>query len=45
MLIGREVLCAPQALYAVNRQVAFDGYAATFELAETQASRQHWSRR
>jgi hypothetical protein len=38
-------LCAPQALYAVNRQVAFDGYAATFELAETQASPQHWSRR
>jgi ABC-type transport system substrate-binding protein len=38
-------LCAPQALYAVNRQVAFDGYAATFELAETQASQQHWSRR
>jgi peptide/nickel transport system substrate-binding protein len=22
-------LCAPQALYAVNRHVAFDGYAAT----------------
>jgi hypothetical protein len=38
-------LCAPQALYAVNRHVAFDGYAATFELAETQASPQHWSRR
>jgi hypothetical protein len=38
-------LCAPQALYAVDRHVAFDGYAAIFELAETQASRQHWSRR
>jgi peptide/nickel transport system substrate-binding protein len=38
-------LCAPQALYAVNRQVGFGGYAATFELAETQASQQHWSRR
>jgi ABC-type transport system substrate-binding protein len=38
-------LCAPQALYAVNRHVGFDGYAATFELAETQASPQHWSRR
>jgi peptide/nickel transport system substrate-binding protein len=38
-------LCAPQALYAVNRHVAFDGYAATFEQAETQASPQHWSRR
>jgi peptide/nickel transport system substrate-binding protein len=32
-------LCAPQALYAVNRHVAFDGYAATLELAETEASR------
>ena len=38
-------LCAPQALYAVNRQVAFDGYAATFELAETEVAPQHWSRR
>ncbi len=38
-------LCAPQALYAVNQHVAFDGYAATFELAETEASPQHWSRR
>jgi peptide/nickel transport system substrate-binding protein len=38
-------LCAPQALYAVNRHVAFGGYAATFELAETEASPQHWSRR
>jgi ABC-type transport system substrate-binding protein len=38
-------LCAPQALYAVNRHVAFDGYAATFELAETQVAPQHWSRR
>jgi peptide/nickel transport system substrate-binding protein len=38
-------LCAPQALYAVNRHVAFDGYAATFELAETQVAQQHWSRR
>jgi peptide/nickel transport system substrate-binding protein len=38
-------LCAPQALYAVNRHVAFDGYAATFELAETEVAQQHWSRR
>jgi peptide/nickel transport system substrate-binding protein len=38
-------LCAPQALYAVNRHVAFDGYAATFELAETQVAPQHWSQR
>jgi hypothetical protein len=28
-----------QTLYAVNWHVAFDGYAATFELAETEASR------
>jgi hypothetical protein len=38
-------LCAPQALYAVNRHVAFDGYAATFELAETEVAPEHWSRR
>ena len=38
-------LCAPQALYAVNPHVAFDGYAATFELAETEVLRRHWSRR
>jgi peptide/nickel transport system substrate-binding protein len=38
-------LCAPQALYAVNRHVAFDGHAATFELAETEVAPQHWSRR
>jgi peptide/nickel transport system substrate-binding protein len=38
-------LCAPQALYAVNRHVAFDGYATTFELAETEVTREHWSRR
>ena len=36
-------LCAPQALYAVNRHVAFDGYAATFELAETEVTPEHWS--
>jgi hypothetical protein len=38
-------LCAPQALYAVNRHAAFAGYAATFELAETEVAPQHWSRR
>jgi peptide/nickel transport system substrate-binding protein len=38
-------LCAPQALYAVNRHVAFDGYATTFELAETEVTPEHWSRR
>jgi peptide/nickel transport system substrate-binding protein len=29
-------LCAPQALYAVNRHVNFVGYAVKFELAETE---------
>jgi peptide/nickel transport system substrate-binding protein len=38
-------LVAPQALYAVNRHVNFVGYAATFELAETEVDEDHWSRR
>ncbi len=38
-------LCAPQALYAVNRHVDFKAYRATFELADTEASPDHWSRR
>ena len=38
-------LCAPQALYAVNRHVRFVGHAATFELAETEVDEEHWSRR
>lgn len=38
-------LCAPQALYAVNRHVGFTPYRTTFELAETKVSDQHWSRR
>jgi len=38
-------LCAPQALYAVNRHVEFTAYKTTFELAETEVSSQHWSRR
>lgn len=38
-------LCAPQALYAVNRHVDFVGHAATFELAETEVGEEHWSRR
>ena len=37
-------LCAPQALYAVNRHVSFVGYATTFELAETEVGEEHWSR-
>ena len=38
-------LCAPQALYAVNRHVRFSPYRTTFELAETEVSEEHWSRR
>jgi ABC-type transport system substrate-binding protein len=38
-------LVAPQALYAVNRHVDFVGHAATFELAATEVTGEHWSRR
>jgi ABC-type transport system substrate-binding protein len=38
-------LCAPQALYAVNNNVDFKAYRTTFELADTEVSEQHWSRR
>jgi hypothetical protein len=38
-------LCAPQALYAVNKHVSFGPYRTTFELAETEIDEQHWSRR
>ncbi len=38
-------LCAPNALYAVNRHVEFKAYRATFELADTEVSSNHWSRR
>jgi peptide/nickel transport system substrate-binding protein len=38
-------LASPQALYAVNRHVDFVAHRATFELAETEVSEQHWSRR
>ena len=38
-------LCAPQALYAVNRHVRFTGYRTTFELAPTRVGGGHWSRR
>ncbi len=37
-------LCAPQALYAVNRHVNFVGHATTLELAETEVGEEHWSR-
>ena len=38
-------LAAPYALYAVNREVSFTPYRTTFELAECEVSRRHWSRR
>ncbi len=38
-------LCAPHALYAVNRHVNFQAYRTTFELADTDVSSEHWSRR
>lgn len=38
-------LASPQALYAVNEHVSFVAHRATFELAETEVSDQHWSRR
>jgi len=37
-------LCAPQALYAVNKHVKFVGHASTFEVAETEVDAGHWSR-
>ncbi len=38
-------LCSPQALYAVNKEVDFTPYATTFELAECEVGKNHWSRR
>jgi len=38
-------LCCPIALVAVNRYVKFTGHAATLELAETEVTEEHWSRR
>ncbi len=38
-------LCAPNALYAVNRNVDFKAYRTTFELADAEVSDEHWSRR
>lgn len=37
-------LCSPQALYAINKEVDFKAYRATFELADTTVSEAHWSR-
>ncbi|MGM0901887.1 MAG: ABC transporter substrate-binding protein [Bacillota bacterium] len=38
-------LCVPQSLYAVNNHVQFQPYRTTFELAETEVTKDHWSRR
>jgi peptide/nickel transport system substrate-binding protein len=38
-------LCCPMALVAVNNHVKFTGHAATLELAETEVTEEHWSRR
>ena len=37
-------LCAPHALYAVNKHVDFTPYSTTFELAECEVDDKHWSR-
>lgn len=37
-------LCAPEALYAVNKHVDFTPYRTTFELAECEVDEEHWSR-
>jgi ABC-type transport system substrate-binding protein len=38
-------LCAPHALYAVNKNVEFQAYKTTFELADTTVTPDHWSQR
>ncbi len=38
-------LFCPMALVAVNKHVEFTGHAATLELAETEVTEEHWSRR
>lgn len=38
-------LCCPMALVAVNKHVEFTGHAATLELAETEVTQEHWSRK
>ena len=38
-------LCAPHALYAVNKHVHFTPYRTTLELAECEVGPGHWSRR
>ncbi len=36
-------ICAPYSLYAVNKEVDFNPYRTTFELAECKVSDKHWS--
>ncbi len=38
-------LCCPQDLFAVNRYVLFRASRSTFELTETEVTKEHWSRR
>ena len=38
-------LCVPQTLYAVNKHVQFQPFRTTFELANTEVTKEHWSRR
>ena len=38
-------ICAPYSLYAINKEVEFDPYRTTFELAECKVTDKHWSRR
>ncbi|MFS0638017.1 ABC transporter substrate-binding protein [Mesobacillus foraminis] len=38
-------LCIPQSLYAVNKQVHFTPYKTMLDLAETEVTEKHWSRR
>ncbi len=38
-------LCAPLALYAVNKQVDFKAYRTRSEFTECEVSPEHWSRR
>ncbi len=38
-------LCSPKNLYAVNKHVNFQPYRTSFELADTEVTPLHWSRR
>jgi len=43
--VGPSRLCSSRKLYAVNREVRFQPYATSFELAETEVTGRHWSLR